>query len=608
MSLKFIAKPQFTTSPSEIEKSFKRLQRDVYLRTYFAGRPQLGTGGPLYVKSPWIPPLHLIPQEVDTRLDSFFKGVKNAFRKKKCTSNLLPFQERLLRDLRRDESIIIANSDKGLGPCAVNKDRYIDDALKHLDDPTSYKLLTTAEATLAAEEIANAIRQWIIQYRSKIGDMAVKYIRQKMTDNKDPFGFFYLLYKLHKTPISTRPVCSDCGSLLHPLGKWVMLMLQPIAKKQKSYFQDTFALLKLMKELPPLPPNASFFTCDAVSMYTNIPTDIALELIADYLRQNENNYKHYHAETLIAAMELVFRNNILSFGDAFLKQLVGTAMGISPAPPYATIYFGLHEDNFLPCWTNQLTFYKRFIDDVLGIWIHDPDPVTDRQLFTQFKTHVNNFHGLDWEFTPLSRTCNFMDVTLSIVDDRIESTLFEKKMALYLYIPPHSAHSPGVLAGLVMGNVLRIYQLCSSKHDSTIKLKEFYRRLLRRGYKPSTLLPMFDKAIQNANDYLDRTATERTSAAYARSRRSERQAYFHLLYHPDDPPPSTIQRLWRDRVSAPPDATPFNRLTNHEDEEIPLDQLILAFHRAPNFGNWFSYRKLKTHDGPNVSSRLSRLD
>ena len=226
--------------------------------------------------------------------------------------------------------------------------------------------------------------------------MEAKYIRNKMNDNNDPFGFFYLLYKLHKSPISTRPVCSDCGSLLHSLGKWVMLKLQPIAKKQKSYFQDTFALLKLLKDLPPLPPNTSFFTCDAKSMYTNIVTDVALELIADYLRQHEKEFKTYHAESLIAAMNLVFRNNILSFGDAFLRQLVGTAMGISPAPPYATIFFVIHENSFLPCWTQQIMFYKRFIDDVLGIWLHHPDPEIDERLFWRFQAHVNTFHGLEW--------------------------------------------------------------------------------------------------------------------------------------------------------------------------------------------------------------------
>ena len=103
--------------------------------------------------------------------------------------------------------------------------------MKHLNNPSSYQFLTSNEARLAADEIKSAIRSRIIDYHPFIGNMAAKYIRTNMNDNKDPFGFVYLLYKQHKSPISTRPVCSDCGNVLHSLGRWVMLKLQPIAKK-----------------------------------------------------------------------------------------------------------------------------------------------------------------------------------------------------------------------------------------------------------------------------------------------------------------------------------------------------------------------------------------
>ena len=178
---------------------------------------------------------------------------------------------------------------------------------------------------------------------------------------------------------------------------------------------------------------------------------------------------------------------------------------------------------------------------------------------------------------------------------------------MFYYIQPHSAHSPGVLSGLVMGNVLHMYQRCSSFSDSKSKIKDFYCHLLRRGYKSSTLLPMFQKAIDNAKAYLSHSE-ENNHHAYNLSCRdaAECQAYFHLLFHPDNPPPNTIQCLWREHVSVPVRKEPFNELTNHEDEESPLDQLILAFHRAPNLGNRFSYRKITEHSGPKISPRLHR--
>ena len=54
-----------------------------------------------------------------------------------------------------------------------------------------------------------------------------------------------------------------------------------------------------------------------------------------------------------------------------------------------------------------------------------------------------------------------MDLTISINGTKFETTLYEKPMALHLYIPPNSAHPLGVKTG----EVLRINRLCSDGSD-----------------------------------------------------------------------------------------------------------------------------------------------
>ena len=76
-----------------------------------------------------------------------------------------------------------------------------------------------------------------------------------------------------------------------------------------------------------------------------------------------------------------------------------------------------------------------------------------------------------------------MDLRLTIEGRHIKSSLYAKPMALHLYLPPNSCHAPGVLSGLVFGNVLRIHQLCSDAKDVTKELKLFFHRLLDRGYQ-----------------------------------------------------------------------------------------------------------------------------
>ncbi len=104
-----------------------------------------------------------------------------------------------------------------------------------------------------------------------------------MKNRADPYGYFYLLMKIHKIPMSTRPVCSDCASIIHPLGKWLDVTLQPIVRTQFAYFKDTFTLKRELNDLR-LPSNASLITFDAVSMYTNINIDDCIERLSEFLR------------------------------------------------------------------------------------------------------------------------------------------------------------------------------------------------------------------------------------------------------------------------------------------------------------------------------------
>ena len=146
-------------------------------------------------------------------------------------------------------------------------------------------------------------------------------------------------------------------------------------------------------------------------MYTNIKTVPALDTISQYLRENEKTlFHHYQSESLISALHIVFLNNILKFGDTYWKQISGTGMGISPAPPWATIFYALHERPFVPHWSQQhLFFYKRFIDDVLGIWLRDPSPQRDDELWKQLTEEMQQWHGLEWICEKPSLSVNFMD-------------------------------------------------------------------------------------------------------------------------------------------------------------------------------------------------------
>ncbi|KAL7530340.1 hypothetical protein ACHAWF_003338, partial [Thalassiosira exigua] len=112
-----------------------------------------------------------------------------------------------------------------------------------------------------------------------------------------------------------------------------------------------------------------------------------------------------------------------------------------------------------------------------------------------------------------------MTITINDESESIATTLFEKKMALYLFITPNSAHPPGLTAGHITGEVLRIHRLCSEEKDVTERVCTFFRRLVRRGHNPSTLLPLFHKALANARKFMTTSDEARAAAKETKRRR-----------------------------------------------------------------------------------------
>ena len=217
---------------------------------------------------------------------------------------------------------------------------------------------------------------------------------------------------------------------------------------------------------------------------------------------------------------------------------------------------------------------------------------------------MNNYYDLEWEISDLSTSVNFMDLTISIVGDRLETTIYEKPMALYLYIPPHSAHPPGVRTGHVFGEVLRIHRLCTHENDVVGRIRVFFRRLMQRGHKPTTLLPLFEKALANAHKFMATSEGERLATRELRLDEARRRVYFHVIHHPQGPKARDIQQLLDLIVLNPPGKKLFTKIGNSL-EDVPLEKMIIANHRALNLEHLLSYRKLSdTKYGSPISAFL----
>ena len=578
---KFIPTPFCTNN--DLTTTHRRLERSLSLKTFFAGETmddEEDFDPRVYVPSKWTPKSWMLPNELRYRFSRLRRKLEPLFQKKKGTPNLLPTQRKLLHELRNNDDIIVVECDKNLGPAVIERSKYILKVLEHLEDDTTYKPLTAANVDLEIKNINNEIDQWLRRYEDMMTKMEKKFVTSNRTN---VLPYFYMTIKAHKNPWSLRPITACRDSILAPLGTLVDRWLHQVAKTMPTYVKNSADLKQNLESLK-LPENARLFTADAVSMYTNINTEAALSEIAIYLRRNRRKFPDVPINALISGLEIVMTNNVFSLGDTFWKQISGAAMGQSPSPPYATVFFGIHELNLIEKFSRTLLPYCwRYIDDFIGVWIPMPNNGCEG-MWKRFQQEMNNFHGLTWEFSERQTTVDYLDVTVSIYEGKIHFDLFEKALNLYLYIPPLSAHPPGVLTGMVMGNCHRIYSLVSNTDDQRRHLTNFFNRLIRRGYNRGTLLPLFQRAALRARTGISQTKVHRHKEAGP--------TFYHLQYHPNDPTSSTLQHHWKNEFSEPIYEKPFADIRNRKGVKTGITRMIVAYSRPPNLGNILSRKNL----------------
>jgi hypothetical protein len=178
-------------------------------------------------------------------------------------------------------------------------------------------------------------------------------------------------------------------------------------------------------------------------------------------------------------------------------------------------------------------------------------------------------------------------------------TLYEKPLNLYLYLPPSSAHPPGVLTGLIYGMIRRAYRLTTDPNDCQQYLRKFYTRLRFRGYPKETLLPLFAAGLAN------KAKASRKKQRQSNSTRST--LFFHVPYHPANPSSAALQDAYRTILLHPKAATPLPQIANtHLGANCGVRRMVIAYHRPPNLANLLCPRKLSRTPGPPVSAFVRR--
>ena len=321
-------------------------------------------------------------------------------------------------------------------------------------------------------------------------------VRDYLLDTQGRTSELYLLPKIHKPNVNpgnipTRPIISANGSPTEKKSEFVDHFLNPTTFSLPSYIKDTTHLLQKLNNIGTLPDNAILATLDVESLYTNIPNTYGIRAAKIKIAQTRPhpNVKPSN-KSLITLLEMVLTKNNFQFNGHHILQKSGTAMGTKLAVGYANNTLGKFEDDHVYTYKTQNFTYYRFIDDIFLIWFGSEETLLD------FIQHLNSSTTF-FKFTHETSTTsvNFLDVTISIKNNKIETDLYCKPTDSHNYLYYNSAHPQKCKDSIPYSQFLRIKRICSKETDFLTHCLNYCRHFIRRGY-PGTLL---EEAINLAN-------------------------------------------------------------------------------------------------------------
>jgi hypothetical protein len=342
-------------------------------------------------------------------------------------TSLTPTQKTTLNEFKHSREFIILPTDKNLGPAVMNRDDYMTQVLKeHLLKPT-YLKLTPEIASQRITQTKKLLIDTFQTHRHRLTKPETDFFTQSSNNqHRNP-----VFYKVHENPMQLRPVVSCINSFPSIFSTWLDFQMKKLLHLIPSYMKNSTDLIKDLQTIN-LPAGAKLFTADATSMYTNIDTTTGLQRFRNLF----NTYKDsipttFSKDLFLTTLEIVMNNNIFSFGDTFWLQLQGTVMGTPAAPLYSIITYGYHENTqVLNRFQSNLIYYKRYIDDIFGVWVDSPNTS-----WSEFEQALNPFGQLRWNFEKPTTSKTFLDLQINISKEKIQ-TKPTRSHSTCIYISP----------------------------------------------------------------------------------------------------------------------------------------------------------------------------
>ncbi|XP_064461588.1 uncharacterized protein LOC135371468 [Ornithodoros turicata] len=289
-------------------------------------------------------------------------------------SNLSKQERSALRDLRSDKSVIVLPADKGKGTVMLDTEDYRTKMQEILDDAAHFVPLAHDPTAKAERSLVDHLRQ--LKKKGHLED--VTYRRLFSSDGASPR--IYGLPKIHEPGCPLRPIVSFIGSPTYNLSKYLVELVTPVTGNNNLTVRNSKEFVEVVRTQAPS-NNDVMVSLDVVSLFTNVPKDLAVQVAEDRLRKDSTLPSRTSLTVEEVAIFLRFCRNQthFCFNGKCYHQIEGCPMGSPVSVTLANLVMEHIEETAMQRFSRPVKFYRRYVDDTFVI--------LDRN-------HVDEFHSV----------------------------------------------------------------------------------------------------------------------------------------------------------------------------------------------------------------------
>ena len=409
-----------------------------------------------------------------------WKGSENSFE----GSNFTPLDRRAMVWLQRSHSSVRAlDTDKNLGLAIAGTSWVLSQVQAHLSK--NFSSISVEEAGELRQSRFNSLRNIVhgMQDTGIVDDKTARFLLSNAEVSRYPN--FRIIAKVHKNPISSRPIVNLSRDILGPLAIFLNHHLLEVQKSCAHVVLNSTEVVKCL-ESRTLSASETFVTFDVETVYPSLECLERDKCVGAVVSNRILKYFLPRGQSMLADFLIRILWLLLSSGvvqdtadgsNTLFKQTSGLTTGLAASSTIANIYlaegFDKHIVEKLP-----LTHYSRYIDDGVGILDHS-------KLEIDILGALNSWHPsirIPEKDLDVATQVHFLDLQFFLTNSRVAFRTYRKPQAIFDYIPPQSAHDRNIFSGLVAGECTRMLITNTFEKDYKAQLHFFRGRLARRGH------------------------------------------------------------------------------------------------------------------------------